>query len=284
MSDIIATHSESAYPELWDGCVGAWCPSLGATGGMLFDHTSAVRHGTLTSFVLTSAWLPNQGRIGLKFDNSNDHVTLGTLSGREFLSAGASFSISWWEYIESGSAINPGRIFLSVLNTAANGFLILRSGSSSYNSVVWGGADVGLSKRAAGSPSIASSVGIWRHWVVIGDAGPTSTTSSDYRCFADGVEYAVTDGGAYDTTTNTSNRFGYPGLTDAANCWMDDIRIYRRAMRAAEVRELYRLGPGAAYQMKRRRRTAEQIAVTAGGPLLESKLLRGNLIGGRLVG
>ncbi len=26
------THDESAYPELWDGVVGAWCPSLGQTG------------------------------------------------------------------------------------------------------------------------------------------------------------------------------------------------------------------------------------------------------------
>ena len=26
------THDESAYPELWEGCIGAWCPGLGPTG------------------------------------------------------------------------------------------------------------------------------------------------------------------------------------------------------------------------------------------------------------
>ncbi|MGV2337667.1 MAG UNVERIFIED_CONTAM: hypothetical protein LVR18_27485 [Planctomycetaceae bacterium] len=29
------THDESAYPELWDGVVGAWAPCLGPTGNIL---------------------------------------------------------------------------------------------------------------------------------------------------------------------------------------------------------------------------------------------------------
>lgn len=43
------------YPELWDGCIGAWHPGLGPTGTTLYDW-SMERTGTITNSTAAAAW------------------------------------------------------------------------------------------------------------------------------------------------------------------------------------------------------------------------------------
>jgi hypothetical protein len=63
------------YPSLWDGCVGAWAPSLGATGGRLFDHSVYGNHGTLTSMEVASDWVASNGKTALDFA-TDDYIDI----------------------------------------------------------------------------------------------------------------------------------------------------------------------------------------------------------------
>ena len=61
------------------GLVGAWCPSLGATGFRLLDRSGRNNHGTLTNMAST-AWTTSGGKGALDFDNTDDRVDFSVLT------------------------------------------------------------------------------------------------------------------------------------------------------------------------------------------------------------
>ncbi len=63
---------ESAYPELWDGLVGAWVPGLGKTGAVLRDFSGNKNHGALAN----ADWVRNEGLLALDFDGINKEVVI----------------------------------------------------------------------------------------------------------------------------------------------------------------------------------------------------------------
>jgi len=66
--------SEAANPSLWDGLVGAWFPSFGATGATLHDISpGAKNNGTLTN---SPTWVKDY----LDFDGVDQRVTFGNNS------------------------------------------------------------------------------------------------------------------------------------------------------------------------------------------------------------
>lgn len=68
-------HSEARYPSLWEGLVGAWCPSIQSPSGTtLYDLSGRNRHGTLTNMDVGTSWSLINGRRYLSFDGSNDRV------------------------------------------------------------------------------------------------------------------------------------------------------------------------------------------------------------------
>ncbi len=67
---------ESAWPQLWDGLVGAWVPSLGNTGGRLLDRSGRGNHGTISS----ATWTMTPRGTMLDYDETNDYVTLPALA------------------------------------------------------------------------------------------------------------------------------------------------------------------------------------------------------------
>jgi len=86
------TFDESAYPELWDGVVGAWAPCLGPTGLRLHDHSRGMRWGTLTNMDAATDWLVTAGQYALDFDGVDDYIPL---SGNLFSGLSA-FTVSMW--------------------------------------------------------------------------------------------------------------------------------------------------------------------------------------------
>ena len=64
------------YPELWYGCVGAWCPSLGRTGYILKDMSGYGTDGTLTSMDAGTDWVNSGGKLALDFDGINDTINI----------------------------------------------------------------------------------------------------------------------------------------------------------------------------------------------------------------
>jgi len=91
--------SNLLYPQLWKGCVGAWCPSLGVTGNTLFDHSGFGNHGTLTNGPM---WDVSEGRYANGFDGVNDWIDLGNL-----LIGSADFTVTVWIFCLARYAGGP---------------------------------------------------------------------------------------------------------------------------------------------------------------------------------
>ena len=69
---------EALYPGLWRGLVGAWMPSLGPSGGQLFDVSGYGNHGALTNMEVSIDWIPTEKGYALDFDGSNEFVGVQT--------------------------------------------------------------------------------------------------------------------------------------------------------------------------------------------------------------
>ena len=56
------TYDESTVPRLWDGVIGAWCPSLGPTGSRFHDFSRYGNWGTLTNMDPPTDWVVDGGQ------------------------------------------------------------------------------------------------------------------------------------------------------------------------------------------------------------------------------
>jgi hypothetical protein len=69
-------HPRLRYPDLWSGCIGAWCPALGPTGLRLADNSGLGKHGTLRNME-PDDWIIQKGYSGLRFGGTNEDVLTG---------------------------------------------------------------------------------------------------------------------------------------------------------------------------------------------------------------
>ena len=101
------THDESAYPELWHGVIGSWCPSLGPTGSRLHDFSRRNNWGTFVN-IGPDRWIVQDGLYSLNFVASNNQSIQVESSQNQLSTPSTSVSISvWCRPTANGS--NPGR-------------------------------------------------------------------------------------------------------------------------------------------------------------------------------
>lgn len=208
------------------------------SGGIVYDITYNRRNGTLTNMDPATDWVAGRDGWALNFDATEGEY-LALPSGVTVLTAGVPYTISWWEKINADTDEFPARFVLEVAGDADQ-YSVLRSTNTSYLPLNIGMDNDGVGanhKNPTGAPSIASSIGIWRHWVITG-ADPVSTNSADHSFYVDGVLYATEDGGPLSNLSG-SNRIGYDGTDNGANCQMADIRIYKRKLTESDVQSLF---------------------------------------------
>lgn len=127
-----ATHEDAMYPELWSDCVFACCPSLGVTGGRLYDLVSGY-YSAAANYV-ASQWIFDRGYYGFNFASPNNRsVTWFKLSLDLNCVA---FSI-WVRH--DGQAAN--NCILSV-GTSGTAFRILANSNGTYSANVSSGSAV----------------------------------------------------------------------------------------------------------------------------------------------
>jgi hypothetical protein len=63
------------YPSLRQGLVGAWCPSLGASGLTLIDRSGRNNHAALTNMGGQDNWRASGSGVALNFDGTDDYVS-----------------------------------------------------------------------------------------------------------------------------------------------------------------------------------------------------------------
>jgi hypothetical protein len=231
--------SESAYPNLWRGLVGWWCPSINPRGGnRLFDLSPYQNHGTLTNMT-SDDWVVSGGAGALDFDGSDDGIriknsftsTYGTLS---FWIRTTTDSVRTAFAVQQTSDFN--NFFAVYIGNNASGDLT--------NELVSIGRIRGGVVTIAGFETSDRSIlfdGNW-HNVVIGSTGVS------YFLFIDGQSRTMTftggtNGGWIDVIDPTDYSIGCrlantntPNLCVSGQ--LDDVRLYNRALTPPEIRLL----------------------------------------------
>jgi|GEM_PF-2264596 len=212
------------YPSLRQGLVGAWCPSLGASGYRLLDRSVKNAHGTLTNMDGQDNWRASGSAVALNFDGVNDYVTAPDRIG---ISGNSPFTVSAWVKTSlDGTIIDAGGAALPCLvRTRAAGTLVF-----------CGGGPI-VSKANGFAPNVFSHVAIAYPGTVVRDA----------MFFGGGVYLGtgVEENGA--GSANTANNYSAQsalsiGVRSSFSGYLsgqlDDIRLYNRALTPAEIRLL----------------------------------------------
>ena len=216
--------SEARYPSLWDGLVGAWCPSLQSPSGVnLYDLSGRNRHGVLTNMD-SVAWVRESGSYTLRFDGVNDHVATGAALSR-FMSS-TTGSISIW--------VKPTGTAPTIANAWLGGFIGDDAGFMSLSRGIIGGSDRLWAYNFDGNEDrvgVAYTIGVWTHlvWAHVGG------TLSLYK---DGQIAGST------ASANTLNMTGALNIGRIFSSYsafqgeIDDMRVYSRAVGSGEIRLL----------------------------------------------
>ena len=241
------TFDESAYPELWDGVVGAWCPSLGPTGLRLHDHSRRNNWGTLSNMDAATDWTVSGGQYALDFDGTNDYVRVA-----EGMPQWRAISV-WVSLNTTGTAQNIAESYGA--SAVSKGLLLY---ASSAGKAAFDGRDSGGAYRSSGvSTTTVVNVG-WVHLF--------GQYSDRLQIYVNGVlesQTATTLSGFATTVDLNIGGLDTGGEVPPTTAWtsgmIDDLVLYDRALSPHEIRRLYLLGRGGMFE--RRRRTLRRVAV-----------------------
>jgi hypothetical protein len=202
-----------------------------------------------------SDWVVDGGRGALDFDGSNDYVDFGNILNFERTQP---FTISAWVRVRSfasaGSIANKMqsanlRGYLFFYNTDSTLGFIMRSASA--------GNRISVSTTGA-----ALTLDVWGHVVV---AYNGTSQASGVRFFSNGALMATStaENTLSATIANSQSLLigGRAVFNDLfVDAQMDDIRIFRTALIAADARQLWQLGRGNMPMVRKRRHTEEAAA------------------------
>ena len=219
------------YPSLRQGLVGAWCPSLGASGLTLIDRSGRGSHGTLVNMGGQQNWTPSGGAVSLQFDGSNDYVTMGNSPAHDVFNGNCTISI--WARVPwfppAGSAPPPllskGYRYVSSFNGVAIHYF-------EYVSVNYFQCNFGASGTQNDTNCANVSANVWYHcvWQIDG---------ATRRAYLNGV---LSDSRSHSAFVNSSTCDLMIGSQSASTPYLngaiDDFRLYSRALTLAEIRLL----------------------------------------------
>ena len=228
------------YPELWDGCVGAWNPGLGNTGLSLRDWSGNSNNGVLTN---GPTWGVSGGRQALTFNGSN------YVSAASRVTSGAPSQITASAWIKTTSTSNFETIcgeFLTTGNQRSWVFTTSTGGTYLRFVISPDGGSGDFRIWEANKTIINDSK--WHFVSVVFQGGVSVSLSVDGipQTFSATSAVSVT---AFDTTepfaVGAVNTTGTAGgfLTAAVN----NVRVYNRALSSQEIRLLAQR-PGIAYE------------------------------------
>lgn len=246
------------YPSLRQGLVGAWCPSLGASGLTLIDRSGRNNHGVLTNMGGQDNWRASGSGVALNFDGSNDSVIL---PARQFPQT--AFSLSLWSRSTTPSATQA---LVAAYNGGVGAYFQLYQLSSAYYFILHQAIDAVYIGRTGGTVT-SSMVHIAATW----NGG---TAASSIAIYINGVQTnstAIANGsftGPFSSPVLWS--IGSQLLAGAPNAplsgALDDVRIYNRALTPAEIRLLAsRRGIGLTAMPDRAVSMPRKLSINVGG-------------------
>jgi len=198
-------------------------------GGKVYDLSGYGNHGTLKNFAfpptVDSGWNPGRKGVGLNFDGSDDYINCGNNPSLNLIDA---LAIEAW--IKTTTVATEGMILARATKKADHVYFISVYGGY-FRLGVANGTTFGTGDLLHGTTVIND--GIWHHVAGIFD-GAYLKVYVDGRL--DNQKAKTTKPTSLTTTVAIGNQLGYSLYFDGA---IDEVRIYRRALISAEIRERY---------------------------------------------
>lgn len=243
------THDESAYPQLWEGVVGAWCPSLGPTGSRLHDMSRFSNWGTLTNMDAATDWVVDGGQYALDLDGVNDCVVIGNQPS--IAGAFQRLTKSIWVRVRDTSA-------LKYLFADFNSNGTISRLSISHDTVFRAFQNTATSLAS----STTITTGEWYMVTVARNDGTGASNTGTISLYVDGrLEASTTYSYISPVLQASGEQLGRSNATfgDYLNAQIAEAQIWSRTLSANEIWQLYLLGRGGMFE--RRRRTLRRVAI-----------------------
>jgi hypothetical protein len=219
------TYSRSRYPRLWDGCVGAWCPSLGHTGNRLHDYSRRMAWATPTAYGATN-WAVERGGYGYDIQSgqyltTNVNGPTGDKSASIWVRVYGTVTTQYTGY----SPISWGAV-----NTLTAGTSLIFDIDPSVNATQtsWTITQIGASNGFTYSID-----GLWHH---VG----FSNTGNTWTMYFDGIQKT-----SFSLTTATqAGQISFGAIMQTTPSYiskgfvLDDMRVYSRVLNLEEWRLL----------------------------------------------
>lgn len=232
-------------PNLGSGLVGHWTFDGNKLIQNATDSSSSGNNGKLINFTSTTTVAGKFGQ-SLLFDGTNDRIMLG-----DVLNLSLPISFSAWVRVDRDTGNNVAGIVSTDKATVLTGHN--HSGAwfhvelpSRIVGVGYGNNTAcGASSRRSKGGTTALTFGRWYH------VSAVVRGATDMDIYVNGVNDGGTYGGTGGTLVNITRgaSLGYYGECSASLTTdeyfpgaIDDIRIYNRALSAAEIKQLYNLG------------------------------------------
>jgi PKD repeat protein len=228
-SDDAQTTIQVDTPTGSGGIVAHW--RLDESAGSVADDAVGSNNGTLTGGPI---WRPSGGQIGgaLDFDGVDDRVALGNLD----VSGGTGLTIAFW--MNAGTLTNNDARFISKASgtqEADHYWMVSTVNTTGLRFRLKTGGTTSMLATAAGQVQ----AGAWYYVAVTYDGG-------NMRIYKDGVQVASAGkSGTISTSTSVPVALGsQPQGGSAFDGLLDDVRIYNRALSAAELQAVMAEDPG----------------------------------------
>jgi hypothetical protein len=238
-SGFARSRSEALFARLFPD-LGWWCPSLQSPGGSrLHDLSGRQNWGTLTNMT-NDDWVNVFGRPALDFDGSNDYV-----DNVGYAPATVERSLSgWFKYPGSGTI---AMLYSAGENNLNQGFSIYLNGNSTITMSQWG------SSVSGGS---TFNTNLWTHFCMV-------NYGNAWEIWINGR--LLNSGTMTTTPTRHKGRMGAQNITPLYSFLgqLDDYRLYSRALKSGDTRQLYQLGRGNMPRIRQRRYSVEEAGFKA---------------------
>ncbi len=218
------------YPSLRQGLVGAWCPSLGASGLTLIDRSGRNNHGTLTNMGGQDNWQASGSGVALSFDGTNDHV----VATQDFTGTRVTFSV--WAYFRTNPANFPMILQLR-RSTGANAVHCVQMLHRPNGDTFGGGSGSRITFSINGAttnasfPRVALTALRWNHYCGTYNGATLSLYENGVLALSSSFTTAISSG---INQLNIGNNLGNTG-DGYLNGLIDDARIYDRVLTPAEI-------------------------------------------------
>jgi hypothetical protein len=229
----------SRYASLRQGLVGAWCPSLGASGFRLIDRSGYNNHGVLTGMDPGTDWVASGSGLALDFDGVNDYVDCGTVKAFPQ----NNWTLCAWAMLRVSSQ-------RGIIATGTNAGTRTQIHMFFFNATTLSFRLVNDDHDISGLPNMLNNM---QHisW--------TFNANNFGVCYLNGKQIGSKQySGPFTGTTDFFLGRGQGPTNRLLDGQLDDIRLYSRALTPYEIQLLYTGGRGvglAPERIKHRRKT-----------------------------